>query len=110
MRLPSTTGEERLPYGARHAIFSPPGVHFAGRLVSTEWPSRLGPRHSGQSVAPVPTTAPATSKRARQKDWCRIFGVTSPVECRLLSACCLLPSALLPWGLWLGRSTWSPPA
>src|SRR5262245_29375702 len=63
-RLPNTTGDERLPMGTRHARFSPCGDHFAGRFFSVERPSRVGPRHSGQSLATrtlVPAIIPAIS-------------------------------------------------
>src|SRR5688572_24973144 len=65
MRLPKTTGAERLPIGIRHARFSPEGDHFDGRFVSVERPSRDGPRHSGQSAAPVTAMAPATKAAAK---------------------------------------------
>src|SRR6187397_950004 len=58
MRFPNTTGVERLPIGTRQArpspvgSFSDGGVHFVGRPVSAERPSRFGPpRHSGQLSA-----------------------------------------------------------
>src|SRR5262245_5905770 len=66
-RLPNTTGDERLPMGTRHARFSPCGDHFAGRFFSVERPSRVGPRHSGQSLATRtrgPASIPAISAAA----------------------------------------------
>src|SRR5205085_8055290 len=49
-RLPMTTGAERPPKGCFHTRFSPLGDHFSGRFFSGETPSRVGPRHSAQSL------------------------------------------------------------
>jgi hypothetical protein len=49
MRLPTTIGVDRPPYGARQRKFSPLSAHLSIRPVSFETPSRLGPRMSGQS-------------------------------------------------------------
>src|SRR5947199_5138782 len=49
-RLPMTTGAERPPKGCFHTRFSPLGDHFSGKFFSGETPSRVGPRHSAQSL------------------------------------------------------------
>src|SRR5262249_6251562 len=48
----------------RHARLSPCGDHFETRFVSSERPSRPGPRHSGQSDAAGAAIAAATIKPA----------------------------------------------
>src|SRR5436190_7661997 len=91
MRLPNTTGDERLPIGTRHARFSPLGDHLDGRLVSSDRPSRAGPRHSGQSDAPT-TDRPQTSSAAAtvkrrvtegRKPGCSMIRLRNPLICRL---------------------------
>src|SRR5262245_11664909 len=46
-----TMGVDRPPPGTRHRKFSPFSFHVLIRPFSTEAPSRLGPRSSGQSPA-----------------------------------------------------------
>src|SRR5687768_9274977 len=58
-RSPNATGADREPIGILHARLSPLGDQLAGRLVSADRPSRDGPRHSGQSLAPT-AAGPAT--------------------------------------------------
>src|SRR5688572_16330451 len=63
-RLPDTTGDAcPVPTGTSQHFFSASG-HCAGSAALTE-PSRLGPRHCGQSVlvwAPAAATAVSTAK------------------------------------------------
>src|SRR6186713_599030 len=67
-------GVERPPPGTRHRKFSPFNFHELMRPFSTEMPSRLGPRSSGQSPARTlrglsagsDTHSPATSAATRQ--------------------------------------------
>ena len=67
-RSPKTTGPERPPYGAFHARLSPAGDHAAGRFFSVEVPSRLGPRHSGQSASrPCPLKSTAVTQLVTAK-------------------------------------------
>src|SRR5688572_82537 len=69
-----TIGVERPPPGTRHRKFSPFSFHVLMRPFSTEMPSRLGPRSSGQSPARTlrglwagsDTHSPATSAATRQ--------------------------------------------
>src|SRR5215813_8136019 len=49
-RLPMTIGAERPPKGCFQTKFSPLGDHFSGRFFSGDTPSRVGPRHSAQSL------------------------------------------------------------
>ena len=73
----ATTGDERLPMGTRQARFWPFGDQEDGRPVSVERPSRVGPRHSGQSDAPVALRPPTTAtvvRAARRKNMRVIAG------------------------------------
>src|SRR5207244_2430707 len=64
-RLPKMTGVDMPPNGNDHATFSPEGDHFVGKFVSVERPSRLGPRHSGQSAACSHTLQTAITRLPR---------------------------------------------
>ena len=55
--------------GTFQARPSPAGDHFSGRPFSVDWPSRAGPRHSGQlfadSAPPASMTLPARAPAKR---------------------------------------------
>src|SRR5579871_745569 len=82
-RSPFTTGAERPPNGAFQARFSPAKVHFSGKFCSSDLPSRMGPRQSGQSAAhpgAAPTKVSAkvetTNGTAAKRRWGLISKMT----------------------------------
>ena len=84
-----TMGVERPPPGTRHRKFSPFSFQVLMRPFSTEMPSRLGPRSSGQSPARTrlgpcagsDTQSPATMVVTRQI----LFNMNASLDAILLS-------------------------
>src|SRR5689334_3396496 len=86
MRLPTTIGVDRPPYGARHRKFCPLRAQLSIRPVSFETPSRLGPRMSGQSPIATRRAPWAPTPRAERNNraamaTARVLDIGSPLEC-----------------------------
>src|SRR5438128_758991 len=69
MRSPTIAGPEYPTPNVSidHASLGPPAGHFLSRPFSGETPSRLGPRHCGQSSARSFTTKAQRTQRANTK-------------------------------------------